>query len=207
MVKLIGPCMSMEARGTLNDVITYAVLGRTCYAKSHFTPRNPKSPGQISIRCSANFLTQMWKKFPKWLQDYFIPLAKFWNLSPYHAYLKYNMLRWNDFDMAVANPQWHGPEPTCYHIFQTTENNGTYSFEAAVYSTDGFTWAYQINGAQTSDFTPNRSNTKIILRNPTKVGSTYYFTGQWTRPDQLWYYFKGRYGIMDGQSSAFVSGA
>ena len=104
MVKLIGPCMSLQARGTLNNVITYAVLGQTCYAKTHFTPTNPNTNAQIGVRIMTKYLTAKWAELSTNEKAKFTTLAETLNLSPYHAWLTLNGKRWAKHQMPTIDP-------------------------------------------------------------------------------------------------------
>ena len=206
MVVVTGPCMSLEARGTLNDTITYAMLGRTCYAKPHFTPANPRSPAQTGTRCMTKFLTQSWGTLPEFLHEKFIPLGKLWNTSPYHAFLAHNSRRWRSFQMPVGYYGFIGTVPFRTHELIVTDNHPHYSFEANIYSEPARTYCYQMNAADISDFTPARSNTILIVGNWSGNSTKWTFSGDWTYTGGWTPYFKGRYGNSSGQASAFIAG-
>ncbi len=206
MVVLTGPCMSLEARGTLNNVITYAVLGRTCYAKGYFKPANPRAPGQLGIRCMTKFLTQSWGTLPGSMHNKYIPLGKLWNTSAYHAFLTYNARRWRTFQLPEGNLGYITADPVATHELIVTDNHPHYSFVANIYSEQKRPYCYQINAAGASDFTPARSNTILIVGNWSGNSTKWTFSGNWTDVSGWPLYFKGRYGASGGQASAFIAG-
>ena len=50
MVKVIGPCMSGEARGKLGSCLIFKKRFSTNVVGRYFRPRNPKSPAQLINR-------------------------------------------------------------------------------------------------------------------------------------------------------------
>ena len=103
MVKLTSPCMSIDARGTLGNVLTFAKTGKVNYAKKHFSPANPRSNAQVGIRAMTKFLTQIWSSLTTAQKESFAQLAEQLQLSNYHAFLKHNSRRWADGFMPTVD--------------------------------------------------------------------------------------------------------
>ncbi len=203
MVVLTGPCMSLEARGTLNDTITYAVLGRTAYVKTYFKPANPKSSAQTGTRSMTKHLTQNWSTIHPFYQTGFEPLAQKWHLSNYHAYLKFNSQRWNGHQMPRVH--WGDLNPLIFYRFyvQFSTNGLIHDILIRVEFCQVTPFACQCCFATTSDFTPARSNTKIIMGDPSQEGNFQIFRGTWIAPDPSTYYIKARFSCADGQTTDF----
>ena len=205
MVKLIGPCFSLAARGTLNDAITYAVLGRTCYAKSYFHPANPKSNAQVGIRAMARFLTQNWKNLTETQQAKFETIAEEWNLSPYHAWLRLNARRWNSHQMPISDLDYTLGPIFSWQTPSFEKTGRIYELELELYEAFRVPFSAEFCLATNSGFTPARSNAKIITNNVDIQGSWAYFYGTWLAPDDATYYMKARFAVPSGIASPFAS--
>jgi len=97
MVKLAGPCMSLEASGKLGGALVFTRWkGRPC-ARTLVTPANPKSNGQVSVRSMMKWLSQQWKTIGAPAQGTWDDRAKITNISPFNAYCSYNLFRWRNF--------------------------------------------------------------------------------------------------------------
>ena len=94
MAKLIGPLMSIDARGSVGDALTYAKIGKTNYAKQYTVPRNPKSAAQTAHRLGIGFISSLWKTLTVEQKATWNALADQLQLPPYHAFLKTNCKRW-----------------------------------------------------------------------------------------------------------------
>jgi len=105
MAKLIGPLMSIDARGSVGDALTYAKIGKTNYAKQYTVPRNPKSAAQTAHRLGIGFISSLWKTLSVEQKATWNDLGDQLQLPPYHAFLKTNCKRWvTDEAPALALP-------------------------------------------------------------------------------------------------------
>ena len=96
MVKVLGPAMSMEASGQLGGVLVFSRWKGRPYARSLVKPSNPKTPAQVGIRAMLRFLSQAWTDLSDPNQSSFDDLAKNTNISPFNAYIAYNVRRWRE---------------------------------------------------------------------------------------------------------------
>lgn len=94
MAKLIGPLMSVDARGSVGDVLTYAKSGKTNYAKRYTIPMNPKTAAQTAHRLGIGFISSLWKTLTVEQKATWNELGDRLQLPPYHAYLKTNCKLW-----------------------------------------------------------------------------------------------------------------
>jgi hypothetical protein len=206
MAKLIGPLMSLEARGQVAKTLTYARLGMTSYAKAYKVPTNPNSQGQMVQRMAVKAITQAWgpwyAQVPVSLEFFWTPLANAWNLSLYHAYLKSNLERWKIFLLPTPSTEvgcgWIDEEPNLYlNVF-----GNSYSFEIQWDDPEIPLFCVQICGSKTPDFTPNKSNTIIVSTNIAGVftGSPSYYL-EWEAPDSDPMYFKYRWSTYSNVTS------
>ena len=196
--------MSLEARGTLNDALTYAVLGRTCYAKSYFKPANPKSNDQVGIRCMVKFLTQDWQNLSATNQAKYQTLADKWNLSPYHAWLRHNMQRWTSHllpisDLTIKRTPIFQSHSCHFHKFDR-RHELTLNIIDCEYDPYSAEFCLSTN----SGFTPARSNAKIIINDPIQPAYDSEFNATWIAPDDATYYLKARFAMPDGTTVPFV---
>jgi len=96
MVKVLGPAMSMEASGQIGGVLVFSRWKGRPYARSLVKPSNPKSAAQVGIRAMLKFLSQEWEDLTDPNKATWVDLAKATNISPFNAYIAYNVRRWRE---------------------------------------------------------------------------------------------------------------
>lgn len=96
MVKVHAPALSMEASGKLGNSLVFAKWKGRAYARSLVKPHNPKLPAQVGVRSMMRFLAQAWKPLGALAWGSWDDLAEATNISPFNAYVAYNMRRWRD---------------------------------------------------------------------------------------------------------------
>ncbi len=205
MAIITGPLFSLEAHGSLGDVITYARIGRTNYSKIHFSPANPRSDGQVRRRVMTKFITQLWGMFTEDLMENFAELGENWNLSRYHAYLKWNSIRWTADEM-----------PNVYWPIGKTE---TFTKTVFTATRSGILWTIVLTGSKTGSAhlcarfqattSPaqvwNNLKTILILGPPSSVGGgNFEYRGTWLAPDPGTFYFGAKVGGMNGDVTQAV---
>lgn len=94
MVKLIGPLLSLDARGQFAKTLTYAKLGMTSYTKAYAVPTNPNTPDQIGQRLIISQITKNWQETTQAERATWDPLSAQLKTSNYHAYLRHNARTW-----------------------------------------------------------------------------------------------------------------
>jgi len=97
MVKLAGPALSLEASGTIAKTLTFAKWKGRPYVRSRVVPANPKSGGQVGMRSMFRFLSQQWASVAALDQATWEARADAAAISPFNAFLSYNMFRWRNF--------------------------------------------------------------------------------------------------------------
>lgn len=96
MVKLKGPSLSIDASGSLADILTFSTSKGRAYVKHKPTPDQPRSGNQVSMRAMMQFLSQQWQNLTAgnqatWADAYPDP-----SLSNYNAFIKHNLIRWRN---------------------------------------------------------------------------------------------------------------
>lgn len=105
MVKLTGPAASIGAGGSLAKLLTFSSSKGTKYLKRHAKPKQPRTPGQVSIRAAMTFLSAHWKLVPQLPGNTWTPAAVERQISPFNAYISANCLRHrNAQGMSIAWP-------------------------------------------------------------------------------------------------------
>lgn len=61
MAKVTGGLLSLGARGTVGDTLTFAAWKGQPYVRQRVVPANPKTTAQVSTRTAFNFAVQVWK--------------------------------------------------------------------------------------------------------------------------------------------------
>jgi len=97
MVKLAGPCLSLEASGKLGGAIVFSRWKGIPYARKLVTPANPKSGKQVTVRAMFKFLSQNWAALTTDQKAEWNDRAAAANISPFNAFMGYNQARWRNF--------------------------------------------------------------------------------------------------------------
>jgi len=94
MATVTGPLFSVTASGQIAGAIVYSTWKGRPYVRQHAVPANPKSVGQLSMRAMMRFLTQYWASMSGVEQADWETRAAVTNISPFNAFVSYNMTRW-----------------------------------------------------------------------------------------------------------------
>jgi len=97
MAVVKGPLFSIGASGTVAGSIVYSIWKGRPYVRQHAVPANPKSQAQLGVRAALRFLSQYWESLDEATQADWIEPAAVSNISPFNAFVQYNMLRWGLF--------------------------------------------------------------------------------------------------------------
>jgi len=97
MVKIKGPMMSLDASGSLADALVFSTWKGQPYVRTLVTPTNPKSPAQLGMRAMLAFLSHHWIILSLEDKTTWAETALNANISPFNAYLAYNLTRWRSF--------------------------------------------------------------------------------------------------------------
>lgn len=89
-----GPLFSISASGVLGGSIVYTSWKGRAVVRAHAVPANPKSGGQLSMRAMLKFLSQYWTNLSTSEKADWDTRAAVTNISPFNAYVAYNMDRW-----------------------------------------------------------------------------------------------------------------
>lgn len=170
MVKCYGPCMSLDASGTLAKTITWSKWKGRNYARQRVVPANPRSGPQTGMRSMIKFLSQEWVNFSAAEQADWLSRAQDLVASNFNAMTSYNMKRWRNFlapsklDPATET----GTQPSAP---TTTPTGGVRQISLSI--VDGANapdWGYVIHRSDTTGFTPAFSN--VIAVHPWDSGGT-----------------------------------
>ena len=207
MVKLTSPCMSIDARGTLGNVLTFAKTGKVNYAKKHFSPANPRSNAQVGIRAMTKLLTQNWSSIGSNFQASFSELAEKYGLSLYHTYLKLNSRRWADHLMPIILTTSDTELSYTNWTYALDKQGRTHNFEIKVYDPSQQPQYLQCCFSESTPFTPAVANTKEIIGAASVYGppmnNDWIWNYSWFAPDDQTYYPAFRFAITNGNASLF----
>ncbi len=203
MAIIIGPLFSLEAHGSLGNVITYARLGRTNYSKVHFTPANPQSDKQTVRRAMTKWLTQTWSSLNDTEKARFNNMAERWNLSPYHAWLKFNSQRWTSNLMpAKAFPAGFTFEPSVYN-FSATQNGNLWTIYVRCPPHARGIYSLRVQATTFFDMTWYNNYT-VAIGGPAELDDpNWIFSFVWAAPDTNTRYFKAKLGSYYGDCSGW----
>jgi hypothetical protein len=94
MVKLTGPLQSLEAAGSIANLLTFQKTLQGTMVKLKSTPPAAKSDLQIGLRAMTKGLVNYWHLITDARQATWQTLADEGHLTRYQAFLGYNMSRW-----------------------------------------------------------------------------------------------------------------
>lgn len=61
MVKVIGPCFGLDARGTLGKALTYSIRKGVNYTRNYVVGKNPKTAAQLENRAAFTDGVSKWR--------------------------------------------------------------------------------------------------------------------------------------------------
>lgn len=99
MASVKGPLFSLDASGSIGKAVVYSKWKGRNYVRRLVVPANPRSGGQLSSRAMVTFLSQYWASLSTAEQADWDTLAAVTNISPFNAFLKYNLGRWSTNDL------------------------------------------------------------------------------------------------------------
>lgn len=208
MVKVAAPALSLEASGSIGKVMTFSKWKGRPYVRSLVRPANPKSGGQVGVRSMFKFLSQIWATIGAVPQATWEDRADQSTISPFNAFMSYNLSRWRDFlapsdtdpaddsdtdCVTGATSATPGVRSVTLAIGVTTANDG---WGVAVFrsTTTGFSTAFDnLIGVGIVDGT----NDVVVVDTPLEPDTYYYNYRTFTLDGQL--------GAELGEDSAVVA--
>lgn len=206
MAKLIGPLMSLEARGQFAKTLTYARLGMTSYTKAYKAPTNPQSFLQRAQREIIREITQFWSQLTSDQKAFWSNLAERWELSLYHAYLRFNTERLRDEQTLLAEIVEDTSSPSATEALTVTPDGGDYDIEFELEEPTPYAQHVQIIAAKGSAPTESNKNTILLTHDIPETGlDIYTVSTTWTPPESGTWYFKARWWAVNGVPSDWIS--
>lgn len=97
MVKVTAPALSLSASGKLAGSMVFASWKGRPYVRELVIPANPQSGPQTGVRAMMKFLSQQWASLTAEQKADWDTRASATTISPFNAYVAYNMSRWRRF--------------------------------------------------------------------------------------------------------------
>jgi len=163
MATVKGPLFSLAASGTIGDALVYSTWKGVEYVRKHAIPANPKSVGQVSVRSMLKFLTQYWASLTAAQQTDWETRAAATNISPFNAFVGYNMERWGRYAWpSKLDPATETGTPGT--ILAPTATAGSRSILLAVpISVLADNWGVVVHSSETTGFTPSRTTARQAI--------------------------------------------
>lgn len=163
MAVVKGPLFSLDASGTVGGAVVYSTWKGRSYVRRHAVPANPKSAGQQSVRAMLRFLSQYWESLSTVQQAVWEARAAVTNISPFNAFIAYNMTRWGLYDSpSIADPA--AEDDTQGTLANQGATAGSRSIDVQVEVTvlqDN--WGIAVHRDLTTGFTPSRNNVVRVI--------------------------------------------
>ena len=103
MVKTKGPALSLEATGSVKQLISFVRTKGRNVVKASKVPKNPRSGAQRGVRAMMGFLGHAWNGQFGGPGTGWDPAANARGIAPYHAYVAENARRWQNFKAPSKN--------------------------------------------------------------------------------------------------------
>lgn len=208
MVRVKAPALSLEASGSLANALVFSKWKGRPYVRSLVTPANPKSGGQVGMRQMLKWLSQQWSGITAGPQATWETRANQQIISPFNAYVGYNMFRWRDF-LAPSTQDPADVGDSAATIGTTTAVAGVRSITVTIPITtanDG--WGVCVFRSLTTSFSTafdnligiglvNGTNDVVLVDSPLVPDTYYYNFREFT--------FDGQLGSEDGEINAVVA--
>lgn len=188
MVRVYGPCFSIDASGTLADTLTFTKWKGRNVVRERVIPSNPKTGPQTGMRSMMKFLSQIWNGLSTANKATWEDLADATVISEFNAFTSFNMKRWRSFltpsaETPAAEVGEGGDAPT------TTPTGGIRQIQLSI--AEGVAapdWGWIIYRYIETGFTPAYSNCIAVI--PLGVDPTIYIDTP-LEPDTYYYRIGG----------------
>lgn len=104
MAKLRGPLMSLDARGSLGDSLTFARIGNTNFARHRAKPSNPQTLAQQITRARGRYLNALWQLLNATYRATWQPIADERAFTLINALQATNLKRLSDGLWPISSP-------------------------------------------------------------------------------------------------------
>ncbi len=196
MVRVRGPMLSEDARGSLGSAVNFSKNRDVNYARKIPRPVDPKTASQVSSRAMLAFLSKAWHNLS-------LPIKETWEVSsppegytPYNAFLSANLSAWNLVNAPSQANAPRGPNPRISRptLFLTAAVK-----QITLSIADGVTppsWGWAIHRTLTPIWSIARDNLLVVvprsvtpthyLDAPLISGTTYYYAIRGFSDDGWW---------------------
>jgi hypothetical protein len=199
MVKVTMPMGGFSASGSIGGALTFATTKGRQYARQLVTPSNPNSASQKATRAMMRFLSQAWANLTAPEQASWESLTSADNISPFNAFVRYDMNLWTQFDTPFKDPAATGE--TVPVMGALTMTGGIRQASGSqVITTANDIWGMLIALSTTTGFTPSKTDI-VLVREQTASPITFVLTG--LTPGDYFVRTAGFTG--DGQVTAFIA--
>ncbi len=209
MVKVQAPVLSLDATGSLAGALVFSKWKGRNYVRTLVKPSNPKSGGQIGVRAMFKFLSQDWTTNAPSQKATWEDLAEQDVVSPFNAFMKYNLLRNRNFlAPSRTDPALVTTAPDAISTFTATA--GVRQITIALNTVGPITgsWGFLLYRSLTTAFTPAFDNLVAVIRGATStvvnfvdtplVPDTYYYDAKPFNDD-------ASIGALSGEINAVVT--
>ena len=195
MVKVRGPLISIDASGTLGDAITYSKWKGRSYVRRRVIPANPQTGAQTGRRAMFSFLTKQWDALSSGDQATWQDLADDLVVSPFHAFLSFNVEHWHNFMAPTqALPATRAGTPggvTAGPLGSWRENRIAIGMLLSAVNDN---WAIAIYASPTALFDTSVANCIMVQQ----LTTTAMHEWLWTPPTRATWWVDGRLITTDG---------
>lgn len=109
MTVLKGPCMSLRARGTFHEILTFSGCRSSHVAKRRNRKSNPNTIPQRGHRSMLAYLAADWTRLIPPATASWVNSATAADFSAYHWFMKFNLARWK---LGKGPSWWFGNQDT-----------------------------------------------------------------------------------------------
>lgn len=208
MVKVQAPAISLDASGSLAGALVFSKWKGRNYVRSLVKPANPQSGGQTGVRAAFKFLSQEWAGLGTTEKATWDDLAEQLVVSPFNAYMRFNLLRNRNF-LGMTQDETMAPPAGVDAIddFAAVAGIRQITIELSTVAVVNGCWGFLLYSSTTLGFTPAFDNLIAVV--PADGITSVFFVHTPLEPDTYYYDAKpmgvtGDLGALDGEINATV---
>jgi hypothetical protein len=163
MAVLTGPGMSLDASGKFAGAMVFSKWKGRNVLRQLVTPANPQSVAQTSTRAMFEFLSKAWAGLSAAQQATWQTLADARVVSPFNAYVKFDMELWTQFLTPKKTTVIAAGTVPVLGTLTVTGGVGQLDISQVI-TTANQGWGLLVSISTTTGYTPGKLNTESVFQ-------------------------------------------
>lgn len=161
MASAQAPLFGLDASGSIGGAITFSKWKGRNVVRIKSTPSNPRSAAQTSTRAMMSFLGNIWASLSPTEKAAWQTLADADRVSPFNAFVKYNMKRWTQFTTPYDMPTPTAGAVPVMGALTVTGGVGQISVSQVI-TTPNQIWGMLVAVSTSNAFTPAKTDIWMV---------------------------------------------